>query len=75
MGPLKLGSPVLFLWLLATSATAWAQAYDSGDVFCAGTRTSLMVTAVEKLAHSSAAADVESAHAFRCVKFVAGERE
>src|SRR4029077_11942844 len=48
---------------------------DPGNIFCAGTETALVMTAIEKLAKTGAAADVKCADPFWCVKLVAGDGE
>src|SRR5437879_7694851 len=58
---------------LARDCRGLAEAHDAGDVFRAGAETALMMAAIEKLAQTRSAADVERADSLGRIQLVAGE--
>ncbi len=63
----------VFCERVAGDFRGFAESHDAGDVFRTRTEAALVMSAVEKLAQTSAAADVQGANAFGRINFVAGE--
>src|SRR5882762_9815058 len=63
----------VFCERVAGDFRGFAEAYDACDVFCTRAEAALVMSAVEKLPQTSAAADVQGANAFGRINFVAGQ--
>src|SRR5260370_39959811 len=60
---------------LASDFSGLAEAHNAGDVFRAGTKAALVMTAVKKLAQTCSATNVQSADALGRIQFMSGNRE
>src|SRR6266853_660731 len=60
---------------LARDFGCFAEAHNSGDVFRAGTEAALVMSAVEKLAQTGSATNVQSADALGRIQCMSGNRE
>src|SRR5215472_10298188 len=65
----------VFFECSARELGGFTEADNAGDIFRTGPEATLMMAAVEKLAQTRAATNVESADTLGCVELVAGDRE